>query len=312
MSAIVKACNFQNLVRNTGKECDVSMVATAMLIATPPGLKFTQANLLNPVPWLEGLINEVPNKRVYPLFGQQAPIRSLDNAAEGDILVTLDDGLKVFLRYGIYNRTFETTSGGLCYAKALQSLNKSGYGIIEIDQQGQMLCRNNGDGTYSGLICDFMYAPSPMLADFTSTPYKNRFQISYSPVEMVGNGVIFEGATQLLDMMGLIDTAIKAGITLNTATKIYFGVEAECADTDLVQLLGLPLATLSNFIVLNKATQAVVVPTGIAIVNGQLELTGVFTSGQTFIVKGSAPSIWLTNNVGGYDAQASFIEVLIP
>jgi len=314
--AIIKACSFASSVKNTGKECDVSMVAPAMIICVPRSYTFTDTDLLDPDAWLDTLIHAAITTRAFPLFGQQAPIREVTNDQASDVIVELGDGLKVFLRYGMYNRTLETTSGGICYAKALQSFNKSGYSIIEIDQQGQMLCRDNGNGTYSGLIIDFMYAPSPVLADFKNTPWKSRFQYSFSPVELVGNGIILEGATSLLDKMGLIDAVLTNSATTQTTTTIFFGVKTECAETDLVALLGAPLGTFANnFVVTNKATGAVITPSAAAIVGGEIRLTGVFATGQTFYVVGSAPSQWKTNGAEGYDASAipeSRIEIPIP
>jgi hypothetical protein len=239
MSAIVKACNITNTPKNTGKQCDSAMVATAMLIAMQSGLKFTLADLADPVEWLTTLIHQ---KKAFPLFGQKAPIREITNDTEGDQIVTLDDGLKVFLRYGLYNRMFSTTSGGLCYADALQSFLNSGYDVLEIDQQGQMLARDNGDGTFSPLITDFMYSPAPILPDFKTTPYKNRFSYSFSPVELVQNGIIFKGASALLSMQGLIDSKITeaAAATVTTpavAATRTVTITAIGADDDTIDIL---------------------------------------------------------------------------
>ena len=166
MSAVIKACNTVSSVKNTGKECDTAMVATAMLIAIKSDETFTDTDLLDVVGWMDTLIHA---KKAFPLFGIKAPINTITNNSESDVIVTLDNGLQVFLRYGLYNRVFETTKGGLCYAKSLSSLLNSGYSILEIDQQGQMLARKNSTGTYSGLITDYMYSPSPVLSDFKSS-----------------------------------------------------------------------------------------------------------------------------------------------
>jgi hypothetical protein len=311
MGSIKKACSFKTRVKNTGKECDTSMLAPAMLIAIKRGYKFTETDMLNPVNWLTGLVH---SRKAFPLFGQQAPIRGLNNNSEQDVMVTLDDGSKEFVRYGMYNRTIETTAGGLCYAQALQSLNKSGYDIIEVDQTGQMLCRKNLDSTFSGLITDFMYSPSPILADLKNTVYKNRFEYSYNPLELVNNGVIFEGAEQLLSMTGLIDSVVKTGTQVNTITNIFFKVETECASTDLVEAFPTKIFNPSNFIVKDKATGAIVPISSGAVVNGEVKLTGVFTTGSTYTVTGSLPSIWLTNLIEGYDANTENVlaDVVIP
>jgi len=310
MSAIIKACNVTNTPKNTGKQCDTAMVATAMLIAVQRGLEFTLTNLLDPVGWLTTLIHE---KKAFPLFGQTAPIREITNNKEADIIVTLDDGLQVFLRYGIYNRVFGTTSGGLCYAEALASFLNSGYDIIEIDQIGQMLARKNSNGTYSPLITDFMQSPSPTLADFKNTPYKNHFGYSFTPIELINNGIIFKGAEALLSMTGLLDTVITQGTTAASTTKLYLGVKTACAETNLVaSSIGTDLADDANFEVtlIEDGTHPTV--TAAAIVSGQIELTGTFVSGKIYRVTGTAATVWLANDVEGYDGTTSYVDITIP
>lgn len=306
--AIIKACNVTNRPKNTGKQCDIAMVATAMLIAVQRGLEFTDTNLEDPVTWLTTLIHE---KKAFPMFGQKAPIREIANDSEGDQIVTLDDGLKVFLRYGLYNRSFATTSGGLCYADALQSFLNSGYDVIEIDQQGQMLARRNANGTYSPLITDFMYSPSPVLADFKSTPYKNRFQYSYSPVELVNNGIIFKGAEVLLSMMGLIDAKLTSEAPA-TITDVTIGVGTTCSDEDLVASIGADLADPLNFKITNVATGADVPITAAAIVGGNIVLSATLVSAQTYRVVGTAPTVWFAQGVEGYDGSENYVDILVP
>ena len=310
MSAIVKACNITNTPKNTGKQCDTAMVATSMLIAMQRGLTFTDTDLLDPVTWLTGLIHA---KTAFPLFGQKAPIREIKNNKEGDQIVTLDDGLQVFLRYGVYNRQFATTSGGLCYAEALNSLLNSGYDIVEIDQQGQMLARDNGDGTYSPLITDFMYSPAPDLADFKSTPFKNWFAYSFTPLEMINNGIIFEGASALLSLQGLQDSKITKAAA-GTTTKLKIGVKTTCSEVDLVAKFGNTLGTfVANFRVERKdALGTAVVPASAAIVTGWIELTGTYTSGKTYRVWGATPAVWLAAGIEGYDASENYVDILIP
>jgi len=309
MGAIVKACSVNVTVGNTGKECDTAMAATAMLIALHSTVKFDDQDLADPVPWMQELIH----KRVaFPIFGQEAPIRTITNNAESDVLVTLDDGLQVFLRYGVYNRIFETTSGGFCYAKSLQSFNKSGYRILELDQTGQMLARKNSDGTYSGFITDFMYAPSPIWADFKNTPYKNRFQISYSPVEVVNNGIIFQGAEELLSMMGLIDVELVL-VGTPTTTTIKVNVRTECAGTDLVTLYGTKLAEPGMFVVRDDTGAAIATVQTVDETNKLVTLSGTYISGKVYTVAGGSPEIWYAEDVDGYDAStAGMLNVTIP
>lgn len=310
-TAIIKACNIVNTPKNTGKRCDTSMIATAMLIAVQSGLKFTLTDLQDPVGWLTTLIHQ---KKAFPLFGQKAPIREITNDTAPDVIVELDDGLKVFLRYGLYNRTFATTSGGLCYAEALQSFLNSGYDIIEIDQAGQMLARDNKDaaGTFSPLLTDFMYSPAPVLPDFKTTPYKNRFSYSFTPLELVQNGIIFKGAQALLSMMGLIDAKITKAAAATT-TKLKIGVIEECSEGDLIPTEGTDLADPANFRVEDVAALGTPVTiSAAAVVGGLIELTGTFTTAHTYRVWGTSPATWLANGVEGYDGSENYVDILIP
>lgn len=309
--AIIKACNIVNTPKNTGKQCDTAMVATAMLIAMQRGLTFTLTDLQDPVGWLTTLIHQ---KKAFPLFGQKAPIREINNDTAQDIIVELDDGLKVFLRYGLYNRNFATTSGGLCYAEALQSFLNSGYDIIEIDQAGQLLARNNKTAveSFSPLITDFMFSPAPVLPDFKTTPYKNRFSYSFTPLELVQNGIIFKGAQALLSMMGLIDAKITKAAAATT-TKLKIGVIAECSEGDLIPTWGADLADPTNFLVVDLAAPTVPITiSAAAVVTGWIELTGTFTTAHIYRVVGTSPATWFGNDVEGYDGSENYVDILIP
>lgn len=312
MSAIIKACNVSNTPKNTGKECDTAMLAAAMYIALQPGTTFTDTDLLDPLTWMIGLIQQ---RKAFPLFGSSAPIQGINNNKESDVIVTLDDGTQVFLRYGAYNPMYETTKGGLCYAAALQSFLNSGYDLLQLDISGQMLAsKTSTAATYRGMHSSFMYAPSPDMADLKTTPYKNKFMISFRPEELVNNGIIFTGAKPLLDLVGLIDTDLTSTTTTQTTTNIFFGVKTECARLDLVAKYPSAIITLTNFIIKNKATGAVVTPSAGLVVGGEVKLTGTYVSGQTYTVIGSAPSIWATNLIPGYDASTagSSVDILIP
>lgn len=299
MGAMVKACSVQNVVKNTGKNCDKALQADAIIFACPPGFTFTATDLLDPLTWMKANIHAAWGSRVLPLFGYKAPIRTFEPKNENDIVVVLDDGSSHFLRYGFVNINYETTSGGLCYAEAMAALNASGYNFLRMDKIGQMLVRDNGDGTYGPLITDFAYSPAPVQADLKSTPYKNKFMISYDPQDMIDNGVILSGGKSLLTLMGLIDaTPTLAAAATTTILKI--GVKNSCTDQDLVALLGAALGThVNNFSVYDKTAAVPIVPSGAAIVAGHIELTGVYPTGHVITVTGGAPADLLANLVSG-------------
>ncbi len=290
------------------------MGPTAMFIAVPGNIVITDADLEDPIAWITPLLHATKANRVYPFFGQVAPISSIKPENQSDVIITLDDGTPVLVRYGIYGRTFETIKGGLCYAKALQSLNDSGWNLIEIDQSGRGLLKRKSDGNYTALVTTFMYSPSPLMADGKSNVYTNRFQMSMSPQELVLNGEIFTGFDVLLPLMGLIDSKISSGDQVATITELYIKVKTECAETDLIDLLGTALGThADNFSLEDVAASGTPVTiTAAAIVGGEIKLSATLVSGHTYRVFGAAPATWLANGIEGYDAEASYVDILIP
>lgn len=290
------------------------MGPTAMLIAVPPTLEVDVAvDLVDPIAWITPLMHNPKATRVYPFFGQAAPISSIKPENNTDVIITLDDGTPILVRYAIYGRTFETIKGGLCYAAALQSLNGSGFNIIEIDQEGKVMLKRKANGKHTALTTVFQYSPSPIMADGKSTVYTNRFQMSVSPQEMVKNGEVFTGGDVLLSLMGLIDAKITSAAAAST-TKLKISVKTECAESDLIALLGANLGThANNFVVEDVAALGTPVTiSGAAIVSGVIELTGTFVATHTYRVKGALPSVWLTNGIEGYDAEDSYVDILIP
>lgn len=232
--ALIKACIVGNSVKNTGKECDIAMGPTAMIIAVPPQTVITAANLADPLAWIRPLLHADKQSRVYPLFGSVAPINVITNDAEADVEVTLDDGTKVPVRLGVYSRTFETISGGLCYAEALLSFIGAGYRTIEIDQVGRTLIRREDTipKTWGGMITSYMGGKSPTLATLKDV-YRNRFGYSFTPQEMVNNGEIFEGGGPLLGLMGLVTSEVVAGTAASVPS-----VGTAASGTDTVTAVG--------------------------------------------------------------------------
>lgn len=250
MSAVIKACNKGATIKNTASECSESMGPTAMLYAVPSTMKWTDTDLEDFTTFLLNGIHGAKGARIYPLFGPSVPIRKITLSKESDVIPVMDDGTPIFVRYGTLTRAFATTEGGLCFALALQSLNHSGYSIVEVDNANQILMRRNEDGTYGGLRCTFMYSPSPDLADFKNPGFIN-FQITFTPAEYVGFGVIFQGDATISDQEGLIDVSIvqdgaptNAGSTRATATDtIVIGATGDTVDikTGGVSLAGAPV-----------------------------------------------------------------------
>lgn len=310
MPALVSACNKALTIKNTGSECNESMGPTAMLFAVPPGATWQNSDLTDFTSFVLGKIHAPKAQRWYPLFGPGVPIRKITNNKEADVIFTADDGTQIFIRYGVLNRTFSTTEGGLCFAQALQSLNKSGYSFVEVDNASQVLNRKNTDGSFAALKTTFVYSPSLDLADFKNPAMLN-FAISIKPEEYIGNGVISQmDDSSLLDLVGLIDAGL-TNATGSSTTKLKIGVETLCGDTDLVASVGSPLATITNFIVKLKSTGVVQTISAAAIVGGHLELTGTFISASIYTVSAAGADVWFTNGVEGYEGVQS-IDITIP
>jgi len=301
MGALVKACNKSASIKNTGSECNDSMGPTAMMYAVPKNLKWTATDMLDFATYLETKIHADKTTRIYPLFGPSVPIRKITTSKEADVIPVMDDGTPIFVRYGSLTRAFSTTEGGLCFAQALQTLNKSGYSILEVDNANQILMRQNDDGTYSALGTTFMYSPSPDLADLKNPGFTN-FQISYRPEEYVGFGVIFQGDSSISDLIGLYDTDV-IDATGSSTTKLKVLVKTDCGQTDLIALLGSALAVITNFVVTKVSDGSTVTITAAAIVSGHIELTGTFTSAAKYSVNLAAPAVLLaaTIPVPGYE-----------
>lgn len=310
--ALIKACLVGNSVKNTGLECSIAMGPTAMMIAVPASTVIEEDDLDDIVAWAQPLMHADKQSRIYPFFGSVAPINTINNNSEADVTQTFDDGTIVFVRSGVYNRSFETIAGGLCYAEALMALTGSGYRIIEVDQQGKILLHKNGGTpkTWGALITSFMQGQAPVLATLKEV-YRNRFSLSYTPQELVGSGEIFTGGSGLLALMGLIDAEVTGESPQASATILEIGVSTHCAESDLVDLIGADLAEPTNFLVTNAATGDPVVISGAAIVGGKIQLTGTFVTATTYNVIGASPAVWYDNDVLGYDASEDGVDILV-
>lgn len=312
MSAIISACQKSASIKNTGVECHDSMGPTAMLFAIPPGATWLASDLADFNTFLIGKCHAAKAQRFYPLFGPSVPIRKITNNKEADVVQVMDDGTRIFIRYGVITRQFSTTDGGICYAQVLQSLNKAGYSIIEVDIATQLLFRVNPDGTYSALRTTFMYSPSPDAADFKNAALTN-FEVSYKPEEFVGFGKIFQADdASILDITGLLDVLLSVGAAgASSTTKLKFQIASECAGTDLVASLGAAWSNTANFVVKKKSDGTTPTVTAAAIVNGHMELTGTFVTATVYTVQLAAASVLLTNDIMGYEG-ANTLEITIP
>lgn len=203
--ALINPCNIAANPRNTGSECSDALKATAMLLMVPKNATWTATDLLDFTTFVNTKIHAAAASRWFPIFGNSAPVRGITEANENDVIETLEDGSVKFIRYGMYNRNFITTEGGLCLAEALMGMGNN-YAFIEVDITGQVAMMKNADGTYSGFPVNLAYAPAPMLANL-KTSYKNQFYLSFSPNNYIKKGKVFgsDSTEDILSLRGLYD-----------------------------------------------------------------------------------------------------------
>jgi hypothetical protein len=315
--ALINPCNLSVFPSNTGVECSSNLKATAAIWMVPKNWKDTMANITAAgglTAYALDKVHAAPALRWFPVMGAFAPIRSITDSNETDVIETLEDGSMKFIRYGVFNRTFTTTEGGLCLAQALSAM-RDNYAFIEVDIISQVAMMLNSDGTYSGFPTNLAYSPVPTLANL-KTSYKNNWMMSFLQQNYIQKGKIFkgDGTEDMLDVMGLIDVDLTLGTGTQSTTHIFFKVKTECAETDLAELYpgtgAGALAQVANFIVLN-AGGTPIVPSAATITNGEVDLTGVYPTGTNITVDMVAPSVLKTNGIEGYESTGP-LTIAIP
>lgn len=310
MSALVKPCSTSRKQKNTGWECGAAMEATAGIFMMPLSDTWTATDELDFDAFVLARIHAAPATRWYPIFGKYAPVNGITDSKENDVIETMDDGSMKFVRNGMYGRTFMTTEGGLCLAKAMSTFHRQRWAFVEVDKDEKVIRQVNADGTRCGIPTNLAYGPTPELANL-KTAFKNAFLLNFDPANYIEKGEIMVSEGNLTSFFGLIDAKITLAAAATT-TKLKFGVETICKGTDLVAKYGATLAVIGNFIVTNKATSAVVTPSAAAIVSGHIELTGVFASASTFNVVLAAPAVLLAADIAGYEQGDEGLDILIP
>jgi len=307
--ALVNPCNLAATSSNTGAECNNALKASAQIWLVPKTAFWQTADLADFTAFLNTKIHATAASRFYPIFGNSAPIRIITDNPAADVIEELEDGSVQFIRYGMYNRTFLTTEGGMDLARHLMGLSQN-YAFIETDIIGQVGMMKNADGTYSGFPTNLAYPPAPMLANL-KTSYKNQFMLSFSPNNYIKKGYVFssDADEDILSLRGLYDTEVTQGSGVNSITKIYVDVTTIAGGTDLVALYGATLAAVGNF-VLTNANGTPNTPSAAAVVNGEVEFTGTFATGTNITVGLAAPSVLKAAGIVGYEGTKTLAAAI--
>ena len=291
-------CLIDENVVNTGIECNDAMGPTALIILGNTDIEFTPAQISGGMlAVLDTACHAAGKARIYPVFGNDAPIRDIQNTNGDNVLEEMPDGSSAFVRSGKFTRLFLTKEGGECFAKVLFAMNGANLGFIEVDANNKVKMRKLANGNYGFIPTNMIDAPLSTLASFTEV-FKNAFRMNFDPKFYIKEAVILQSTEDLTGLSGLVNVGITAGATASTITKIRINVKSLCGGTDLVQDFPTQIVALTNFVVKQGGVTKAI--TSAAIASGQLELTGTFTVG-TADVTGAAASVLKTNGISGFD-----------
>lgn len=310
--AFLNPCDLNEEIVNTGTECDDAMGPTSLIILGDTSVEFTPTQVAGGMlAVLETAIAAAGKNRIFPLFGNNVPVRDIQNTNGDNVLETLPDGSTAFVRSGKFTRLFATKEGGDCLAKIYYALNGSTKGFIEIDGNNKVKMRKLANGNYGFFPTNMIDAPLPTLADY-SVVFKNAIRFNFDPKYYVKEGIIFQSDEDLQSLSGLVNAEITKGTGAISTTKIYVKVRTICALTDLVADFPTEIIILSNFSLKNNTTGLAVVPSAAAIVAGEVEFTvALQTSANTITITGAAASVLKTNGISGYDIVTG-VTVTIP
>jgi hypothetical protein len=298
--AFENPCQLDENVVNTGTECNEAMGPTALILLGDTSIEYTPAQVAGGMlAVLETAIHAAGKARVYPLFGNNAPIRDIQNTNGDNVLEEMPDGSTAFVRSGKFTRLFLTKEGGDCLAKILYQMNGSTLGFIEVDANNKVKMRKLANGNYSFIPVNMIDAPLPSLASFTEV-FKNAFRMNFDPKYYVKEAVTFVSTEDLTGLSGLVNAEIVAGEQAASTTYVFVKVQSICANTNLVAEFPTEIVEIDNFVVKNGAS--VLTPSAVAVVGGEVKITFTAqTSGDVITVTGAAASVLNANGITGFD-----------
>jgi len=219
---IYDPCDTAESVVNTAVGCAKKLGVTGGLILGNTNFRFTKKQVDaapyngNLTEFLRAQVHAAPGQRIFPIFGNFAPVNDITEGSGSDTIETLPNGAEVFVKDRMYNRTFITIEGGLCLAEKLMRLNLNGF--MEIDLKGQILVgkygiNSDGDQTFGFITTNMLKGLAPTLATFT-TSFKNNLMISFSPNAYVLNSALFATSEDenVLGLQGLLDADVTGAV----------------------------------------------------------------------------------------------------
>jgi len=303
-------CQLDENIVNTGTECNEAMGPTALILLGDTNIEYTpqqvEGSMLDV---LETAIHAAGKARVYPLFGNNAPIRDIQNTNGDNVLEEMPDGSTAFVRSGKFTRLFLTKEGGDCLGKILYQMNGSTLGFIEVDANNKVKMRKLANGNYSFIPVNMIDAPLPSLASFTEV-YKNAFRMNFDPKYYIKEAVTFVSTEDLTGLSGLVSAGVFAGTQAASSTFVFVKVQSLCANTNLVAEFPTQIVEVDNFVV--KEGSTVITPSAVAVVGGEVKITfAAQTSGDVITVTGAAASVLNANGITGFDI-VSGVSITLP
>lgn len=287
-----KNCDIDESSVNTGTDSNKSMGPTRMIVLGSTKKRYTPAQFAAAM--LALLTTDtaaVGSDRIYPIFGQDVPVRGITSTKGENKTETLPDGSMGFLQNGMYTDVFMTKEGGDCLAKIFFNMNGSQLGFWKIDGDNKVKVRKFSNGDYGFLPSNMIDSPLPDEATFDAG-FKNYLRINHDPKYSLKQSEIFQSTEDLSGLKGLIDVVITAG-PASTTTKIRFYVRDLCCNTNIGVDYDTELPLAVNFLI--KDAGATVTPSGVTLVansgNPYVEATvTAITSGHTVTVAMAAAS----------------------
>jgi hypothetical protein len=187
------------------------------------------------------------------------------------------------------------------------SFNNAPACVVEVDIKGNIVCKDNHDGTYSGLKAT-LFSPAMDFADLKN-PAKSHFQIGYRPDYFVNNAVMLMDGTPLLDLTGLADyTFVDAGTSTATSLHVKM-IDACCGDDVTAEFEADLIKSPTNFVVTNASTGATVAVTAATYANGVINLAGTFAAATSYNVGGAKSSVLYTGGIEGAEIDPGIVKV---
>jgi hypothetical protein len=300
--AHIEACETSTSLKNPGGGCDKMLGPSKGLLAGPTDLVIPADPSPDFVGWIKQQIHAAPGSRVYIIANFLLPLFNMIVNPSQRVTETSDyTGEIIDIRGGTENRTYKTTKGGLCLAKAWASFRNSGLGFMDIDGSGLHVLAKQSDGTKRFLAALNLGGAGIDVAS-GNTVFKNNFSLSYDPDQYI-IGTVYEGGLGILSLKNLEDVDVVEGEQAATTTNIFVGVTTECGGKDVVALLGSGIAQVSNFIVTKVSDGTHPSVTAAAIQSGEVKLTGTFVTGSDYTVELAPTTTLYTNNVFYYEGQ---------